>query len=216
MFAPPAFRIDDREKLFAFIAAHPLGLLISMEDGAPSADLAPFLVEPDFGASGRLRAHVSRANPLWRRLQRQPEALVVFQGENAYVSPSHYPSKPLHGKVVPTWNYSMAQVRGRALVHDDPDWVLAQASALTDLHETARPAPWAASDAPDDYMKAQRRLIVGVEILIDSMVGKFKLSQNRDAADRTGVSEGLAQEQGAGAKAVAARMMERDVPEELG
>jgi len=215
MFDPPPFRLEDREKIFAFIAAHPLGLLISME-GAPCADLIPFLTEPDFAPSGRLLAHVSRANPLWRRLQRQPEALVVFQGENAYVSPALYASKPLHGKVVPTWNYTMAQARGRAVVHDDMEWVLAQAKALTDKHEAGKSPPWAVKDAPDDYIEAQLRRIVGIEILIDSVVGKFKLSQNRDAADRRGVSEGLAQQQDAGAKAVAARMMERDVPEELG
>jgi transcriptional regulator len=137
--------------------------------------------------------HVARANPQWREIGAGLDALVVFQGADAYVSPSWYAAKREHGKVVPTWNYVIVQARGRARIHDDPAWLRTQVGMLTDHHEADRAQPWAVRDAPDDFVAGQLKGIDGVEIEIASLDGKAKLSQNRSAADRAGVRDGLAQ-----------------------
>lgn len=197
MYQPPAFRENDLPTLHAFIGAHPLGLLISASPSGMLANPIPFLVYADEGDKGVLRCHLSRANGQWQALRDAAEALVVFQGTDGYVTPSWYPAKAEHGKVVPTWNYAMVQVRGSAKVFEDAAWLHANVSALSDSHETGRQKPWAVTDAPDDYIAAQLRGIVGVEIAIASIEGKFKFSQNRPEADRRGVAAGLADEPGA-------------------
>lgn len=191
MYEPLHFRIEDRAALVAFIRAHPLGLLVIARDGRAEANLIPFLHE-DGGPHGRLRAHVARANPLWRDADGR-EALVVFRGPDHYVSPNWYPSKAGHGKVVPTWNYTMVQARGVIRVRDGRDWVKGQVADLTDEHERASQTPWRVEDAPASYMEAQTAAIVGLEIDLAELKGKFKLSQNRPEADRRGVEAALAQ-----------------------
>jgi transcriptional regulator len=141
-------------------------------------------------------AHVARANPVWREARTDAEVLVVFQGPQVYITPAWYATKAETGKVVPTWNYVLVEARGRLLVRDDAAWVHALVSGLTDLHESARElpsgdAPWKVSDAPDGYIAATQRAIVGIEIEITSIKGKWKVSQNRSAADRAGVVSGL-------------------------
>jgi transcriptional regulator len=133
---------------------------------------------------------VARANPLWREADGQP-VLVVFQGPQAYVSPSWYASKAQHHKVVPTWNYTMVQAHGRLRAIDDPAWVHAFVTRLTERHEGGRSMPWHVTDAPADFIEATQRAIVGIEIEVTRLEGKFKLSQNRSAEDRTGVVLGL-------------------------
>ncbi|MDB5536124.1 MAG: transcriptional regulator [Devosia sp.] len=197
MYRPPAFREDDLAVLHAFIGAHPLGLLISAGAAGMLANPIPFLLYADEGDKGVLRCHLSRANGQWQALRDGAEALVVFQGTDGYVTPSWYPAKAEHGKVVPTWNYAIVQVRGPARVIDDAAWLHANVSALSDSHEAGRQKPWSVSDAPSDYIAAQLRGIVGVEIPIATIEGKFKFSQNRPEADRRGVAEGLATEPGA-------------------
>ena len=189
MYQPAHFIEDDLSVLHALIREFPLGLLITIEDGLPVANAIPFLIYDNDG-KGLLRCHVARANPQWQHLKDGAKALVVFQGPQAYVTPSWYAAKKEHGKVVPTWNYAMVQVRGSATIHDDPEWLQAQITALTQTHEGSRRAPWAVSDAPERYIEMQKRAIVGIEIVIEDIRGKWKVSQNRSDADIAGVAEG--------------------------
>jgi transcriptional regulator len=175
------------------IFAHPLGLLVTTGRGGLLANPIPFVLEPKASPLGTLKAHLSRANAQWRDFDPDQEALVVFQGAQAYITPSWYAAKREHGKVVPTWNYAMVQAYGRMRIMDDPDWLLRQISALTALQESGRPDPWAVDDAPAPFVAAQIKGIVGIEIDISRIEGKWKVSQNRSEADRRSVSEGLRQ-----------------------
>ena len=196
MYQLPAFREDDPAALYAFIGAHPLGLLISADQDGLLANPIPFLAYADEGGKGVLRCHLSRGNMQWHALRNGAETLVVFQGADGYVTPSWYQSKGEHGKVVPTWNYAVVQVRGSARVIEDAAWLHANVSALSDAHELERLRPWAVSDAPDAFIAGQLRGIVGVEIAVSAIEGKFKFSQNRAEPDRQGVAAGLSREGG--------------------
>lgn len=196
MYLPPQFAETDESVMRALIAAHPLGLLISASETGVQANPVPFLVSSEGGAT-RLRAHLSRANPQWRHLQDGASVLVVFQGDDTYVTPSWYQSKAEHGKVVPTWNYAMVQARGTARVEESSEWLGTQVGELTDRHEAGRDTPWKVGDAPDKFVQAQLRGIVGIEITVSELTGKWKVSQNRPEADRRGVHAGLTQD-GAG------------------
>jgi len=173
------------------------------------ANPIPFIVAKDTGGNDVLRAHLARLNPQWRALAGSAEALVVFQGGDHYVTPSWYATKRETGKVVPTWNYVHIQVRGRASVHDDAGFIREQIDALTDQQEGTRAEPWAVDDAPEPFVAAQMRGIVGIEIAIEAIAGKYKLSQNRQMPDREGVVGGLAAEPDAGGPAMAAFIREK-------
>lgn len=192
MYCPPAFAENRAETLGALMTACPLAMLITAGDDGPEANLVPMLWE---AAAGVLRAHLARANPQLAALARMQadgaEALAVFQGPQAYVSPSWYPSKAEHDRVVPTWNYLMVQLRGIPRVIDDPAWLRTQIEALTDRQEAAQAVPWRVSDAPERFVDAQLRGIVGVEIPATRLAGKWKASQNRAEPDRRGVIAGL-------------------------
>ena len=190
MYRPSHFREDDRELLFDFIEARGFGLFVSSGPDGPVADPLPFLLDRAAGEKGVLRAHFARANPHVGLLRDGACALVVFSGSDAYVSPGFYPSKRETGRVVPTWNYEIVQARGRARLVDDPRWLEELVAALTARHEGGRADPWRIADAPRDFLDAQMRAIVGVEIDIETLEGKSKMSQNRNAADRAGVSRG--------------------------
>ena len=191
MYEPPLHREDDLSRQHALIRTRPLGLLISSGPQGLVANAIPFLIDPGASRLGTLRAHVARANGQWRDLVHAPEALVVFQGAEHYVSPSWYATKRETGKVVPTWNYVMVQARGAARVIEDDGWLSRQIEALTNGQEARRDKPWAVGDAPPDFIALQRRAIVGIEIEIAEIRGKWKTSQNRNAADRAGVVAGL-------------------------
>jgi transcriptional regulator len=193
MYLPPHFEEKRPEVLSELVRTHPLGLLITQSrSGELTANSVPFVLDPDTaGGPGVLRAHVARANPLWHDTREEVPVLVVFQGPQAYISPSFYPSKAEHGKVVPTWNYVMVQARGTLHAVDDAPWLHAFVSRLTERHEAPRSQPWAISDAPDDYIATMVRAIVGLEIRLTALSGKWKVSQNRSAADRAGVARGL-------------------------
>ena len=192
MYLPSHFEEKRPAVLQQLMQAHPLGLLVTQGESGLQANPIPFVFDADpAGGPGVLRAHVARANPVWREARTETESLVVFQGPQAYVSPGWYPSKAEHGKVVPTWNYIMVQARGRLRVIDDADWLRAFVSRLTDHFEAPRAAPWAVSDAPADYIATMLRAIIGIEIVLTSLTGKWKASQNRSAADRAGVAQGL-------------------------
>ena len=196
MYLPAHFAESRPQVLRDFIAAQPLGLLVTQNRaGGIDANSVPFFLDTDDDATpGVLRAHVARANPLWKEARDDVDALVVFQGPHGYVSPAWYPSKAEHGKVVPTWNYVMVQARGRLRAVDDKAWLRAFVTRLTDHHEGSRAAPWAVTDAPADFIEATLGAIVGIEIPLSSLVGKWKVSQNRSAADRAGVAAGLLRE----------------------
>jgi transcriptional regulator len=194
MYLPTHFVEDNLETIHALIRARPLGLLISANADDLQANAVPFILNADAGPNGVLKAHVARANPQWQHLKDGERALVVFQGPDAYVTPSWYVAKKEHGKVVPTWNYAMVQVRGAVTVHEHPDWLMPQVTALTDAHESARAEPWAVTDAPERFVNMQMRAIVGIEIAIEDIRGKWKVSQNRSGADQAGVAEGMVRE----------------------
>ncbi|MER9628810.1 FMN-binding negative transcriptional regulator [Mesorhizobium sp. M0296] len=196
MYQPPHFQETRPDVLHGLIRAHPLGLLVSNGVEGPVANAIPFLLDADVPPNGRLRAHLAKANPQWRLLADNPLArvLVVFQGADAYVTPSWYETKRETGKVVPTWNYAIVQVRGIVTVIEDQDWLAEQISDLTMSQEGSRSAPWAVTDAPAPFIQSQIKGIVGLEIEITEISGKWKVSQNRPAADRVGVAEGLESE----------------------
>lgn len=194
MYQPPHFREDDLGVQHALIRAHPLGLLITAGEEGIVANPVPFLLDEAGGEKGILRAHVARANAQWRAIGGGAAALVVFQGAEAYVTPSWYRTKAETGKVVPTWNYAIVQARGEARIVEDPAWLRAQIDALTAQQEGKRPEPWHVGDAPEPFIAAQLKGIVGVEIEISAIEGKWKVSQNRSEADREGVARGFSEE----------------------
>ena len=193
MYQPPHFVETRPDVLHALIRAHPLGLLVSNGTDGPIANPLPFLLDADAGPHGRLRAHLAKANPQWRSISKNTEmpVLVVFQGADSYVTPSWYETKRETGKVVPTWNYAVVQVRGRARIVDDKEWLAGQIAELTATHEAPQAEPWQVTDAPAPFIEAQIKGIIGLEIEITELSGKWKVSQNRPVADRVGVANGL-------------------------
>ncbi|WP_395455758.1 FMN-binding negative transcriptional regulator [Azospirillum melinis] len=191
MYVPPAFREDDLPTLHALMRETRLANLVTATDEGLMATPLPLFLAPDEGPCGTLYGHLARANPQWKQ-QSLGEAMVLFTGSEAYVSPSWYASKEEHGKVVPTWNYIAVHAYGPAEFFDDADRLLEVVTRLTDLHEGRRTAPWAVADAPVDFIRAQLRGIVGLRLPITRIQGKRKMSQNRSAEDRAGVATGLA------------------------
>lgn len=209
MYLPPAFAEDRLEVKHGLIHAYPLGTLIVQTEEGPTADLLPFLLYPDEGGNGVLRAHVARANPVWKALAEGAPVLAVFQGPEAYITPNWYEVKRSAGKAVPTWNYAMVQVRGTARAVEDAAWLRRLLNDLTDAHERKMPQPWAVSDAPPEYIDTMMRAIVGIELPIASIKGKWKVSQNREVADRANIAAGLRERQ---ASDMAALVEERIKP----
>jgi transcriptional regulator len=199
MYLPKHFEQNDPAALQALMREHPLATLVSVGADGITADHLP--LEYD-AASNTLRGHVARANPLWQQVDAQP-VLAIFRGPQAYITPSWYPSKAATHKVVPTWNYAVVHAHGRLRAVDDAPWLHALVSRLTGTHEAGRSAPWAVSDAPVDYVQQMLRAIVGIEIAVGRLVGKWKISQNRAESDRLGVADGLAAEPSADARAMA-------------
>jgi transcriptional regulator len=190
MYLPTHFREDRLEVLHAFIDHHPLAALVASANGELSADHLPMRLSRD-GGKGMLTGHLARANPLWASITPGSDVLVIFGGANAYISPSWYPSKTVTGKVVPTWNYAVVHVRGRIRFYDEATQLHALVASLTDHHEQTQPSPWSVDDAPGSYVQAQLRAIIGFEIEVLDLVGKFKASQNKSDADRAGIRNAL-------------------------
>jgi transcriptional regulator len=191
MYLPTHFRQDDPQALHAVMRERPLATLVTLDAQGPTADHLPLEFDPAEGTNGTLYGHVARANPVWQQAAGQP-VLAIFSSVQAYVSPSWYPGKALTHKVVPTWNYAVVHAHGVLEAVDDAPWLHALVSRLTARHEARRPAPWQVSDAPADYVQQMLAAIVGIRIPVSRLIGKWKLSQNRSAADRGGVAEGLA------------------------
>lgn len=216
MYNPPHFTETRPEILHALLSAHSLGTLVTLGSTGLDANHIPFEFDPaptPTAPHGTLLAHVARANPLWRDHAGTTEVLVVFQGPQSYITPSWYvSSKPEHGQVVPTWNYCTVHAHGPLVIHDDPAWLLALVTRLTTRHESPRPAPWSVADAPADFIAKQLAAIVGVEIPVTRLVGKWKVSQNRPAADRAGIVAGLAASPAPDAPAMARLVADRGPP----
>lgn len=208
MYQPPHFREDRLDVQHRLILTHPLGLLISAGAGGLQANNVPFLIDAAASEHGTLRAHLARANPQIAELANVTECLVVFQGPQQYISPSLYPTKQETGKVVPTWNYITVHAWGRPRVMDDATWLRKQVDDLTRHNEATRTAPWQVSDAPEPFVAAQVKGIVGIEIPIARIEGKWKVSQNRPAIDQAGVVAGL-QSEGGDAAIMASAVLER-------
>jgi len=194
MYTPSYFKDEDLASLHRQIEGTRLATLVSADQTGLQAIHVPLLLDPNAGPNGTLFGHLAKANPQWKTLA-AGEALVIFQGADAYISPSFYAAKAEHGKVVPTWNYLAVHAYGRAEVFTDPARLLQIVSGLTDKHEAGRAKPWAVSDAPADYIEKMLNGIVGFAIPIDRLEGKRKLNQNRSADDIAGVSKGLAASQ---------------------
>jgi transcriptional regulator len=211
MYLPSHFREERTPVLHALMRAHPLATLITVDDRGPVANHIPMEIDPGAGELGVLRGHVARGNPLWKTHRSGTEALAVFAGPHAYVTPAHYATKAATGKVVPTWNYAAVHAWGPLQVIDDAAWLRRFVEQLTDRHEAARTngAPWRVDDAPADYIDGLCKAIVGVEIPITRVEGKWKVSQNRPAEDRAGVASGLAESDDAMQRAMAALVAER-------
>jgi len=191
MYIPPMFREERPEVLHALIRAQPLATLVTHGANGLTANLVPFILVPGDGAPDILRAHLARGNEQLADLRDGGEALVIFQGPQAYISPSWYPTKREHGKVVPTWNYIVVQAWGRPRVIEEADWLLGQIGALTTAREGGLAEPWSVADAPADFIATQLRGIVGVELPVARIEGKWKASQNQPEGNRKGVVEGL-------------------------
>ena len=191
MYQPVHFREDRRAVQHELIRAHSLGLLVTGGPGGLQANHVPFLIDDDGSQHGTLRAHLARANPQAAELAAVEECMVVFQGPQTYISPSLYPTKREHGKVVPTWNYITVHAWGRPRVIDDPVWLRRQIEDLTAHKEETSAMPWKVSDAPESFVASQIKGVIGVEIAISRIEGKWKVSQNRPAVDQAGVVAAL-------------------------
>ncbi len=200
MYVPDAFAVTDADEIAAMLARAPLGCLVTHGPGGLFASHLPMIHR-----DGRLEGHLARANP-HRSLDGGGEALVVFAGPDAYVSPNWHPSKAEHGRVVPTWNYEAVHVYGELNWREEPAWLLANVTALTERFEADQARPWAVSDAPEAFVGRLTAAIVGVDLRITRVEAKRKLSQNRGEADRLGVAAGLGESAEAGDRAVAALM----------
>jgi transcriptional regulator len=192
MYLPKHFEQPDHDAMARLLAAHPLATLAWNSADGPTAEHLPLMWERGAGDGplGTLRGHVARANPVWREAAGAP-VLAAFQGPQAYITPSWYPSKAASAKVVPTWNYAVVHAHGTLRVTEDAAWLRALVGRLTDVHEASRAHRWQVDDAPADYIEQMLRAIVGIEIELVSLQGKWKVSQNRSAADRAGVAAGL-------------------------
>jgi transcriptional regulator len=191
MYIPPFNEEKRLPVLHELIRTHPLATLVSMTTSGLFATHLPMVLHPEEGEYGTLRGHISRANLHGRTMLPEIESLAIFAGPQHYISPNWYPAKQEHHKVVPTWNYVAVHAYGLITFIEDPAWLLTHLATLTSLHEAASPQPWKITDAPADYIAGQARGIIGIEFPIRTLEGKWKVSQNRSRADRTGVAEAL-------------------------
>ncbi|MCE2658451.1 MAG: FMN-binding negative transcriptional regulator [Rubrivivax sp.] len=191
MYNPAHFAVTDLAALHRIIRAHPLGMLVTAGSSGLDANHIPFELDAATAPLGTLRAHVARANPVWQQCADGAAVLVVFRGAEAYISPNWYPSKHETHRLVPTWNYEVVHAHGRISIRDDEAYVRGVVARLTRRHEATEPKPWKMGDSAPEYIDGMLRAIVGIEITVDRLEGKSKLSQNREARDRLGAAETL-------------------------
>lgn len=191
MYIPAHFNESRPETLHELIAQHPLGILVANDKSGLSANHLPFMLHPQEGARGVLHCHVARNNPVWQDLDNGDEVMVIFRAGDAYISPQWFPSKLETHKQVPSWNYIVAHAYGRVTIRDDERYVRGAVARLTRIHEASQPVPWKMTDGPKDYIDAMLKAIVGIEIEITRLIGKTKLSQNKEARDVEAASAAL-------------------------
>jgi len=192
MYIPAHFAITEPAELYRIVQAHPLGMLVTHGEAGLDADHIPFEFDPAKGALGTLTAHVARANTLWQRCPSGTPVMVVFRGAEAYISPNWYPSKHEAHRQVPTWNYEVVHAHGTLTIHDDERFVRGLVGRLTRRHEAAEPKPWKMGDSEPAFINEMLGKIVGIEIAVTSLVGKAKLSQNKELRDQQSAAEMLA------------------------
>jgi transcriptional regulator len=212
MYTPTYFKEARPELLHGLMERYPLAAIVGATANGIQASHIPLIFGPRDGTPGTLKGHIARANSLWRDLKTGAEVLAIFQGASHYISPNWYPAKREHGKVVPTWNYTVVHARGRITWMQDARWLREFLETLTRRHERRYESPWQVSDAPADYIEQMLKAIVGFEIAIDSLTGTWKLSQNRDAADRAGVVSSLSASSDAASHDMAALVAHPEKP----
>jgi len=191
MYLPGHFEETRIEVLHQLMRERPLATFVTLGSRGLNANHIPFEIDPEPAPFGTLRGHVARANPVWRDFSRDVEALVIFHGPATYISPAWYPTKKATGEVVPTYNYVVVHAYGPLQIIDDPAWLRGLVSRLTGRFESTRKDPWHVTDAPEAFIDKQLRSIVGIEIVVTKLLGKWKASQNRPEIDRAGVVDGL-------------------------
>jgi len=214
MYVPKHFEERDITVLHSLIRSHPLGAWVTHAGQSLLVNHIPFLVDPARGEYGTLIGHVARANPVWKSFSKEMASVVIFQGPQAYISPSWYPTKHAHGKAVPTWNYAVVHAEGVPSAIEDASWLLAHVTQLSDLHESKQAVPWSVADAPRDYIDTMLKAIVGIEIPISTVSGKWKASQNRPLPDKLGTIAGLHERGDATSKQMAALVQRHAAPKE--
>ncbi len=191
MYIPKYFEETNIATLHGLMKAHTLAALVTSADAELAVNHLPLLIYSEDGEFGTLRGHVARANPLWRQFTGTTAAVAIFQGPHSYISPSWYPSKHTDGKQVPTWNYAVVHAHGRPRIIEDANWLYAHLNEMTDEHESTQALPWKVSDAPKEFTDKLLNAIVGIEMPIMRIEGKWKVSQNRAKGDRLGVAADL-------------------------
>jgi transcriptional regulator len=212
MYSPAHFQEARTSVLHDLIRAYPLATLVTLEAGGLVANLIPMEIDADDGELGLLRGHVARGNPVWQSHRVDLDAMAVFQGPQEYITPSYYATKAETGKVVPTWNYATVHAYGPLRVIEDPAWLRRFVEQLTDRHEAGLPsrrARWKVSDAPEPFIDGLLRAIVGIEMPLTRLEGKWKVSQNRPAEDRAGVADGLGESDDPRTQAMATLVRDR-------
>jgi len=209
MYLPSHFEETRVDVLHQLVRARPLATLVTLGAAGLNANHLPFELDTEPLPNGTLRCHVARANPVWRDYSLGTEALVIFHGPQVYISPSWYETKTQSGEVVPTYNYAVVHAYGTLRIIQDRAWLRGLVTRLTERFESASAAPWQVSDAPEDFIEKQLGAIVGIEIAVTRLAGKWKVSQNRPALDRAGVVEALSEIAGADGLAVAQMIKER-------
>ncbi len=209
MYIPPLFEEHRLPVLHELIRSHPLGLLVVASPEGLEGHHVPFFLSPHPAPHGTLQGHVARTNPVWQKVSEQQSVMVVFSGPEAYVSPSWYPTKQEHGRVVPTWNYAAVHAHGTLRVRDDPAWLRSQMHALTAQQEMVFESPWTMDDAPDDFIERLVQAVVGLELIITRLEGKWKISQNPPPQNQEGVIQGLEASDQPGSMEMAALMRRR-------
>lgn len=207
MYQPKRYAQTDVATIHDLIRARPLATLVTRDGEEPAADHIPMLIDAEPQPFGTLRGHVARANRLWKTHPHDHDVLALFHGPSAYISPSWYPTKREHGEEVPTWNYAVAHAYGRLRVIEDRDWLHAHLTELTDRFESGAAMPWALSDAPEEFVRTLIGAVVGIEIVITRLEGKWKMSQNHPERNRRGVVDGL-RERGMGEDRFVAEIIE--------
>jgi transcriptional regulator len=209
MYVQPIFEEQRSETLFGLIAANPLGAIVTTRGDGIEVDHLPFSVHPEIGTQGTLRCHSARGNPIWNALLDNGNVTVVFQSPNAYISPTWMPGRKRHGKVAPSWNYAAVHVYGQARIVQDHDWLKQHLHDLSAPQEVKRDDAWSLAEAPPEFVNGLLDYIVGIEITVERLVGKWFVGQQRSPSDREGVITGLLAEKTDAATAVAEMMKSR-------